>query len=349
MPQETQIVEYQTDRGKVQLSADLVRNYLVSGISGNVTRQEILQFIKICQYQRLNPWLREAYLIKFSPNQPASIVVGKDTFLKRAARNPKYQGHEVGVIEDKGKLTGAWAKVYVKGYKVPVYVEVDFEEYCQYTTKNGKTVPNRMWATKPKTMIKKVALCQALREAFPEDFTGLLSPEEAPVEIEKLKTTPIDIEGEIIEESKVTKEGKENEEKPKKKPESKVRLRLNIQLHENQKKLIEKQIWDNEKDYRNWMNRIFYKTTSKDLTVQEMKEAIGYQEDFMKFDNLREKLTERGFWDGDEDVWTWLRDKFNKNSIKELAPKEVKEGIKIMSQWFNEKKEKKVEQTNLEL
>ena len=40
-------------------------------------------FIELCKAQKLNPFIREAYLIKFGIS-PANIVVGKDVFVKRA-------------------------------------------------------------------------------------------------------------------------------------------------------------------------------------------------------------------------------------------------------------------------
>ena len=46
------------------------------------------------------------------------------------------------------------------------------------------------WASKPATMIRKVALVQALREAFPEDLQGMYSIEESDVPV-PLDETPI--------------------------------------------------------------------------------------------------------------------------------------------------------------
>lgn len=66
-------------------------------------------------------------------------------------------------------LVGGWAKVYLKEHVVPDEIEVSMEEYIG-------TGP--LWKTKPSTMIRKVALVQALREAFPEEFEGLYSQEE---------------------------------------------------------------------------------------------------------------------------------------------------------------------------
>ena len=83
------LAEFTTETGQV-LTADTVKNYLVSG-NGNVTDQEVLMFIELCKAQHLNPFIREAYLIKFG-SSPANIVVGKDVFVKRAHRNPDYEG-----------------------------------------------------------------------------------------------------------------------------------------------------------------------------------------------------------------------------------------------------------------
>lgn len=165
-----EITKYQAGDVTVELSPETVRKYLVSG-QGTVTEQEIMMFLKLCEYQKLNPFLREAYLIKYG-NNPATIVTGKETFLKRAYRHPKYRGHKTGVSGD-GQT--AWAEVYVEGYTVPIRCEVDYKEYVG--RKRDGTI-NSMWASKPNTMLKKVALVQALREAFPETFSGMYSQEE---------------------------------------------------------------------------------------------------------------------------------------------------------------------------
>lgn len=184
-------IEYSTASGdNVKLSPSIVRNFLTNG-NGNVSDQEVAYFINLCKYQRLNPLIKEAYLIKYG-NQPATIVTGKDAILKRAMRNPAYAGQQAGVViynAETGELenrmgslvmkgeqlVGGWAKVYVKGYTVPIETAVSFDEYVGL--KNDGTV-NGQWAKKPATMIRKVALTQALREAFPEDLGGLYAPEE---------------------------------------------------------------------------------------------------------------------------------------------------------------------------
>lgn len=169
---------------EIQLSPDIVKSYLVSGDVEKVTEKEVMMFLALCKFQKLNPFLKEAYLIKYG-SAPATMVTGKETFLKRAVKNPRYKGHKVGINDD---ATVAWAEVYVDGYDVPVRVEVDYEEYVGRKSNGDVT---QMWDVKRKTMLKKVALVQALREAFPEDLGGMYSPEE--IEGSSFVAEPMDI------------------------------------------------------------------------------------------------------------------------------------------------------------
>jgi len=175
-------LEYTMADGQV-LTADTVRNYLVSG-NGNVTDQEVVMFIELCKAQHLNPFIREAYLIKFS-NSPANIVVGKDVFVKRAYRNPDYEGMRAGIVvvdktgdvkEREGSLKapgetliGGWCEVYIKNKKHPIKSIVSLEEYSKAQS---------TWKSMPMVMIRKVAMVTALREAFPEDLQGMYDASE---------------------------------------------------------------------------------------------------------------------------------------------------------------------------
>jgi len=182
---EEQIQVWETEKGEVKLSVALVRMYFCP----EATTVEAMTFLSIARYQKLNPFLREIYLIKYG-RFPASIVVGKDTFTKRAERHPKYRGFSAGIIVSskaapekverrKGcfyqkateNLVGGWAIVpREKDGELPVEIEVSFDEYVGRT---GDGQINRQWAGKPATMIRKVALVQALRERFPEEFEGM--------------------------------------------------------------------------------------------------------------------------------------------------------------------------------
>lgn len=202
---ESKVVEFQVNGESVKLTTTMVKNYLTNG-NGNVTDQEVAMFINLCKYQKLNPLIKDAYLIKYG-NQPATIVTSKDAIMKRAMRNPNYAGHQAGVIvlnPETGELTnrtgamvlpgeqvvGGWAKTYVKGYDVPIETTVGFDEYAG---KKSDGTLNTMWASKPGVMIRKVALAACLREAFPEELQGMYASEETGTDIDDTMAMPIEI------------------------------------------------------------------------------------------------------------------------------------------------------------
>lgn len=199
---ENKITKIMTDTGEVQLSSATVKNYLVNG-GGNVTDQEVKLFIALCSGQKLNPLIKEAYLIKYG-TQPAQMVVSKDVYQKRANKNPNYDGKKAGIVVlnlngnveyregalliEGETLLGGWCEVHKKNSNVPERIEVSFSEYVG-KKKDGSV--NNQWATKPATMIRKVAVAQALREAFTEDFQGLYTAEEMGVDESELDNTPV--------------------------------------------------------------------------------------------------------------------------------------------------------------
>lgn len=218
--QENKTVVYEVGGQQVKLSPQIIKNYLVNG-EGNVSDQEVIMFLNLCRYQKLNPFLREAYLIKYG-SQPATMVTGKDAIIKRATRNDKYAGSIAGIIViniegnierrtgtfhlKNEELVGGWAKVFVKGYEHPIENEVSLDEYIGVKS-TGEV--NSQWSKKPATMIRKVALVQALREAFPEDLQGMYEAEEMNVNV-NLDTSPIEqpvtVEDAVYDEKKLTDE-----------------------------------------------------------------------------------------------------------------------------------------------
>lgn len=183
------------------LTPETVKAYLVSGNRELVTMQEVVMFMNLCRFQHLNPWLKEAYLIKYSQNDPAALVTGKDAFLKRAEGETNYDGFKAGIIvqDEDGEviyrdgsfklpgesLVGGFAEVFRKDRDHSFRAEVSFEEYAA-RKKDGSL--NSQWSKKPTTMIRKVALVQALREAFPGTLGGMYSAEEKGVD------EPIDVD-----------------------------------------------------------------------------------------------------------------------------------------------------------
>ena len=190
-----EIVAYETEKGQVELSPEIIKKYLVSG-NGNVSDQEVTMFINLCKYQKLNPFLKEAYLIKFG-SAPATMVTGKEVFTKRASKIKECAGWESGVtlINKNGdlerrsgtlvlpneQLVGGWCKVHRHDWKVPIETEVSMSEFDKKQSS---------WKTMPATMIRKVAIVSGLRDAFPEDFQGMYDSAEMPVDDTKLDPIP---------------------------------------------------------------------------------------------------------------------------------------------------------------
>tara|TARA_R110002020_G_scaffold28797_2_gene91384 strand:+ start:355 stop:1236 length:882 start_codon:yes stop_codon:yes gene_type:complete len=133
------------------------------------TDADMIYFLRLCIEYNLNPLIKEIHCIKYKSkngeDRPASVILAKEAFLKRAASNPKYLGHEAWTEKEPGtgELVGK-ALVRVKGYPEPIKTTCYFSEFS--TGRN-------LWSSKPRVMIAKCALVAALREAFPEQFSGL--------------------------------------------------------------------------------------------------------------------------------------------------------------------------------
>lgn len=203
----SQLVKFEVNGSTVELSPQIVRDYLVSGDKERVTMQELVMFINMCKFNGLNPWLREAYCVKYG-NEPATIVTGKEAFEKRSENHQAHDGHKAGVIVMKPDseepiyragalvlpdetLVGGWAEVWRKDQKETTRIEVGFDEYAG-RKRDGSL--NRQWAAKPATMIRKVALVQALREAFPKTFGGMYTADEQDIAENIIDVTPPDIQ-----------------------------------------------------------------------------------------------------------------------------------------------------------
>lgn len=166
-----------------------VRNF----ICPKATDAECKIFLETCRAYNLNPFTRDAYLIRYNnkdDNSASTIVLGKNCYAQLAERHPAFDGFEAGVIVlsegqifnregsivyDGEELLGGWAKVYRKDRSRSAYDEVKFTEY---------TTGQSLWASKPATMIRKVALVHALREAFPSTYGGIYDESELAVEVD---------------------------------------------------------------------------------------------------------------------------------------------------------------------
>lgn len=165
----------------ITVTADDVRNL----ICPNADQKEVSLFLQLCKSQRLNPFVKDAYLVKYGSN-PAQMITNYQVFNRRACRNENYAGIENGVVVLRNgeivhkdgsavykaageTLLGGWAKVYFKDNRKPAYAEVALDDYS-----TGKS----NWSKMPGVMIEKCAKAAAWRLAFPDDFQGMYVSEE---------------------------------------------------------------------------------------------------------------------------------------------------------------------------
>ncbi len=181
-PAQNHVIDFVDDAGtKIQISQQDVYQY----ICDKATPQEVVFFMELCRSQRLNPFKREAFLVKYG-SSPASMITAEVVFERRANAHPSYKGMEHGIVyldangnicKREGTATykaagevliGGWARVH-RSDRSDSYAEVSMDEY----NKNQS-----VWKTMPGAMIDKCARAVALRLAFPSDFQGMYISEE---------------------------------------------------------------------------------------------------------------------------------------------------------------------------
>lgn len=175
-------------------------------------------FLRFCKAEEMNPFVNEAYLVKYAKDGKAAIVVGVSTYLKRAARTPGYKGFGSGiVVQDKNgaiherpgsmeypgdTLIGGWAVVHMAG-RTDTKHTVSLKEYNQRRAQ---------WNDKPATMIEKVAYAQALKRCIPGLDTFSSATGSMSVEVQTDETQPPEqqIQDGVIEATATVKEHPDN-------------------------------------------------------------------------------------------------------------------------------------------
>jgi len=89
------IVVYEDWTGQeIKLSPKIVRDF----INPKANLVDIAKFIAVCKTYRLNPFLSDAYLVKYDEREPAQIIVSRFAFMRVATRHESYRGFKSGVI-----------------------------------------------------------------------------------------------------------------------------------------------------------------------------------------------------------------------------------------------------------
>lgn len=146
-------------------------------------------FLQVVKRTGLDPFAKQIYAVRFGGKY--QIVVGIDGFRLIAQRSAGYAGQTA--VEwlradgsDEGRWVSAWVPalwggnpgdkplaarvgVHRKGFAEPLYTVVTWAEF-------GGTSGN--WGSKPAHMLAIRAESHALRRAFPNDLSGIYTPED---------------------------------------------------------------------------------------------------------------------------------------------------------------------------
>jgi len=197
--EEKEIVELENENkdGKLTFSKKEIQT-IKNTVAQDANKDEFRMFMTLAKRYGLDPFNKEIFFWKIK-GKP-TIMTSRDGYLKIADRHKSYDGlvsdvvrkndnfkrkkddidHEYGT--DRGNIIGAYALVYRKDRKYPVYVFAPYDEYKANT---------RVWNQYPSAMILKVAESMALKRAF--TVSGLVSKEEMQVTKMEEESVPEDV------------------------------------------------------------------------------------------------------------------------------------------------------------
>ena len=142
----------------MELSKEDVKQY----IAPNATDTELYFFMNIAQSYGLNPFKREIHFVKYG-NQPGQTIVGYETYIKRAERTGLLDGWSVWMDKD-----NVGEKAVIEIHRKDRSHSFRWEAYRKEFDKQQST-----WKVMPYFMLKKVAISQGFRLAFPEEVGGM--------------------------------------------------------------------------------------------------------------------------------------------------------------------------------
>ena len=166
-----------------------ILDYLAAiGLSPELTEAERTQFVSVCQAFGLNPFKREVYATVYGEGsyRRFSVIVGYETYLKRADRSGKLDGWS-SRIEGSGDDMKAIVEIHRRDWSEPLVHEVYFVEAVQ---KKKDGTPTSFWSKMPRFQLKKVCISQAFRLCFPDELGGLPYTSDELPDAESLASAP---------------------------------------------------------------------------------------------------------------------------------------------------------------
>lgn len=203
------------EKDAINLTPSRARSYLVTPTKTGKqpSDKELTTFLQICKIRRLNPWVRDCFLLGYDTRDGAKfdVIIAYQALAKRAEAHEQYDGMSCGVIVvrdgemkeldgafvlETDRLVGAWATVFRKDRTIPTTHKINRSAYDKQRS---------VWATDPAGMLVKCAKSGAMREAFPSDLGGMYTEDEPNMgELEehpqdKFRMDLEDLESELVE------------------------------------------------------------------------------------------------------------------------------------------------------
>ena len=249
---------------------------------------EFKVFLHVAETYGLDPFNKELFFWKDKKDR-TTIMCSRDGYLSIANRHEAFDGLVSDVVRanddfkrtttgiehkygsDRGDIIGAYALVYRKDRKYPVYFFAPFEEYNGY---------NSVWNRYPSSMVLKVAENMTLKRAF--SVSGLVSQEE--MDVQRLEDRE--------KKSSQDKVDKYSDEEKPKKPVSKSNNGKVKKLTGREKEI--KNLVDGDvklrKDLFEYLEHVkkmreVDKISINDLSNKEYKELFGILQSFKRIDS----------------------------------------------------------------
>lgn len=145
---------------EINISAEDVRKY----IAPQATHAELWTFLGICRTLNLSPLKNEIFFVKYDKDSAGTSIVSYSVYLARAESSGKLDGWHVDVGTDENGQEYAEITIYRKDFSQPFVWRVLRKEFD-----TGRS----SWKRMPNFMIRKVAIGQGFRLAFPVESAGL--------------------------------------------------------------------------------------------------------------------------------------------------------------------------------
>ena len=173
-----------------------------TSVAEGTTLTEFMYFLNVAKAQELNPFTKEIWCYKDGKGN-LIIFASRDGFLKKAQKNPAYNGirsceicendefeidvannkikHKIVDLKNRGAITGA----YCIAFRRDGEPTIELVELAIYKKENKYTP----WTTHTAEMIKKVAEVHALKKAF--GISGIQTEED--FDIKEGKALPLSL------------------------------------------------------------------------------------------------------------------------------------------------------------